>query len=204
MRNPVVSGVFYPADKESLKKQIKACFLSGFGPGKLPEKGSKELEGVIVPHAGYAFSGSCAAFAYKVVAESAGPDLFILLGPSHAGFGSCLSLEDWKTPLGIAEVDKDFAGLLVENGIPQDEQAHANEHSIEVQLPFLQFVFEDFKFVPVIVSEDYKQAAGAILKSLKQSDKKAVFIASSDFTHYGREYGYVPFADNVKDNMYRL
>jgi len=204
MRNPVVSGAFYPADIASLKKAIKDCFLSGFGPGKLPEKDSKKVKGIIVPHAGYNYSGPCAAFAYKVVAESIKPDLFILLGPSHAGFGSCLSLEDWKNPLGIAKVDNDFAGLLVENGIPQDEQAHAGEHSIEVQLPFLQFILEDFKFVPIIVSEDYMQVAATIIKSLEQSNKKAFFIASSDFTHYGMDYGYVPFSENVKENMYKL
>lgn len=204
MRDPVVSGAFYPGSADRLRQSIKDCFLSNFGPGKLPEKGNDSVKGVIVPHAGYAYSGPCAAFAYKAVAESVKPDLFILLGPSHAGFSSCLSLENWKTPLGIAEVDKDFAGLLVENGISQDEQAHAGEHSIEVQLPFLQFIMQDFKFVPVIVSGDYKEVAAAIMKSLKQSGKKAVFIASSDFTHYGREYGYAPFTENVKENMYKL
>jgi hypothetical protein len=204
MRNPVVSGIFYPSDSEDLKQSIKDCFLSGFGPGKPPGKVINSVKGVIVPHAGFAYSGPCAAYAYKAVAEAVKPDLFILLGPSHSGFSSCLSLEDWKTPLGTAKVDKDFAGLLAKNGLLQDEQAHANEHSLEVQIPFLQFILKDFKFVPIIVSEDYLQVADVILKALEQSKKKVVFIASSDFTHYGRNYGYVPFSDAIKENMYLL
>ncbi|MBW3004662.1 AmmeMemoRadiSam system protein B [Candidatus Woesearchaeota archaeon] len=204
MRNPAVSGVFYPADPASLRNTLQECLLSDFGPGKLPKKGSKSLKGVIVPHAGYIYSGPCAAYAYKAIAEAEKPDLFILLGLSHSGFSSCLSLEDWKTPLGIAKVDKDFGKLLVENGVSQDESAHANEHSIEVQIPFLQFILKDFKFIPVIVSGDYKQVADAVLKSIKQSKKKVIIIASSDFTHYGRDYGYAPFIDNIKENMHKL
>ncbi|MBW3001659.1 AmmeMemoRadiSam system protein B [Candidatus Woesearchaeota archaeon] len=204
MRNPVVSGAFYPDNAESLKQSIKDCFLSDFGPGKLPEKREKSIKGVIVPHAGYVYSGPCAAYCYKEISESHSPDIFIILGLSHSGFPSCLSLEDWRTPLGTASVDKDFGKLLIENGILQDEQAHANEHSIEVQIPFLQFILKDFKFVPIIVSEDYKQVAGAILKALKQSNKKAVIIASSDFTHYGADYGFAPFTEDIKEKMHKL
>ena len=204
MRNPAVSSAFYPADPDSLKNTIKKCFLSAFGPGKLPEKGNKEIKGIIVPHAGYVYSGPCAAYCYKEIAESVPPDLFIILGLSHSGFSSCLSLEDWKTPLGTVKVDKEFGKLLVKNGIPQDEQAHAAEHSIEVQIPFLQFILKDFKFIPIIVSGNYKSVADAILKTLKQAKKKAIIITSSDFTHYGENYGYAPFTDDIKNNMYKL
>ena len=205
MRNLVVAGAFYASDASALKKQIKDCFLSDFGPGKLPEKGKKQyIKGVIVPHAGYSFSGPCAAHSYKAIAEAEKPDLFIILGFSHSGFGSSVSLEDWNTPLGVAKIDKEFGRLLIESGIPQDEYAHAHEHSIEVQLPFLQFIFSDFKFIPVMVSDDYKKVADTLIKALKQAKKKAVLIASSDFTHYGSDYGYVPFEDDVKKKMYAL
>lgn len=205
MRYPVVAGAFYALDADELKNQIKDCFLSRFGPGKLPGKDKKQgLKGVIVPHAGYFFSGPCAAHSYKAIAEAEKPDLFIILGFSHSGLGSSVSLEDWKTPLGIAKVDKDFGKRLVEAGIPQDELAHAKEHSIEVQLPFLQFIFDDFKFVPMMVSEDYKKIEGIIKDVLKESKKTAVLIASSDFTHFGKDYGFVPFEDDIKDQMYNL
>lgn len=205
MRYPVVSGAFYARDEDGLKRQIKDCFLSRFGPGKLPEKSkNKVLKGVIVPHAGYSFSGPCAAHSYKEIAESKKPDLFIILGFSHSGLGSCVSLEDWNTPLGTAKVDKGFARILVKAGIRQDELAHTNEHSIEVQLPFLQFIFDEFEFVPVMVSDDYKKIADIIKKALNQTKKRAILIASSDFTHYGLDYGFVPFTENIKERMYEL
>lgn len=202
MREAVVAGSFYDQDPGSLREQIKNCFLSKFGPGKLPGKAAKETKGVICPHAGYVYSGPCAAHSYKAVAESKKPDLFIILGLSHSGYGSCVSLEDWRTPLGIAKIDKDFGKLLVKNGLEQNEAAHEEEHSIEVQVPFLQYILEDFKFVPIIVS-DYA-AANAVKKAVGQSGKKVMFIASSDFTHYGSSYGYIPFKTDVKNKMYAL
>jgi AmmeMemoRadiSam system protein B len=205
MRNPVVSGAFYESDQDRLKKQIKDCFLSDFGPGVLPEKPqNKESRGFVVPHAGFPYSGPCAAFCYKAIAESEKPDLFIILGTSHAGVGSAVSLEDWKTPLGIAKIDKDFGKALVDAGIEHNEHAHAGEHSIEVQLPFLQFICEDFKFVPVLVADDFKQVADAISKAVEKTKKKVIVLASSDFTHFGANYGYVPFTDDIKENMYKL
>lgn len=203
MRKPIVSGSFYAADEDSLRAQIKQCFLHKFGPGKLPAKKSGSVKAVICPHAGYAYSGPCAAHSYKAVAEAQKPDLFLLLGLSHSGHGNCVSLENWKTPLGTAKVDRDFGKILAKNGIKQDEIAHEQEHSIEVQLPFLQYLLDDFRFLPVIVS-NYENAASAIKKSIEQSGKKVFFIASSDFTHYGANYGYAPFIKNIKENMYLL
>ena len=208
-RKPIVAGMFYEGNKGALKEQIKECFLSEFGPGKLPEgKKEKDILGIVAPHAGYAFSGPCAAYAYKEIAESRWPEVFILLGLSHSGYGSCISLEDWETPLGIVENDNDFSRALMENaGLKQDETAHSQEHSIEVQVPFLQFINkDDFKIVPIIASPDfsYGELGKNIAKTIKESGKKACIIASSDFTHYGINYGYFPFKDNVKENLYEL
>ena len=205
MRNPAVSGAFYESDLDRLKKQIKGCFLSDFGPGSLPEKSrNNQIKGVVVPHAGFPYSGPCAAFCYKAIAEAEKPDLFVVLGTSHAGFGSSVSLEDWKTPLSIAKIDEDFGRALVDAGIEHNEHAHAGEHSIEVQLPFLQFILKDFRFVPILVSDDFKQVADAISKAAEKTKKKVIILASSDFTHFGANYGYVPFTDNIKENMYAL
>jgi len=208
-RKPIVAGMFYEEGEEALKEQIKECFLSEFGPGKLPEEGkNRHLLGVVAPHAGYAFSGACTAYAYKEIAESEWPEVFILLGLSHSGYGSCISLEDWETPLGIAENDKDFGEALMKNtGLKQDETAHNQEHSIEVQVPFLQFINEkNLKIAPVIVSPDisYEELGKNIAKTVKEFNKKTCIIASSDFTHYGINYGYFPFKDNVKENLYEL
>lgn len=207
-RKPVVAGQFYYGDKKALKEQLEECFMSKFGPGELPEDvRTKVIKGVIAPHAGYTFSGPCAAFAYKEIAEAQEPDLYIILGPSHSGSESCISLEDWETPLGIAKNDKEFGKALTENSkIPVNEESHSMEHSIEVQVPFLQFVNKSFKFLPLMVSHNisYNEIAKAIQKTAEQLKKHMIVIASSDFTHYGFNYGYMPFQDNVKENMAKL
>ncbi len=211
-RKPIVAGMFYPSDFDGLSNQINDSFHSKFGPGALPtKKRTKEIKGIIAPHAGYQFSGPGAAWAYKEIAESKLADVYILLGLSHSGFPSCISLEDWETPFGIVKIDKDFQRVLMANsGLKQNEEAHAQEHSIEVQLPFLQFANKDYlqqlRISPIIVSEDknYQEIAEAIVKTIEQTRKKAVIIASSDFTHYGINYGFFPFKDNVKEKMHKL
>ncbi len=212
MRKPIVAGTFYPSDFDELSNQINDSFHSKFGPGALPvKKRTKEILGIIAPHAGYQFSGPGAAWAYKEIAESKLADIYIILGLSHSGSPSCVSLEDWETPFGIVKVDQDFQKVLIANsGLKQNEEAHAQEHSIEVQLPFLQFANKDYlkqlRICPIIISEDknYQQIAEAITKTIEQTGKKAVIIASSDFTHYGINYGFFPFKDNIKEKMYEL
>jgi AmmeMemoRadiSam system protein B len=211
-RKPIVAGMFYADDFDKLSNQINDSFHSKFGPGALPvKKRTKEIFGIIAPHAGYQFSGPGAAWAYKEIAESKLADVYIILGLSHSGFGSCVSLEDWETPFGVVKGDEGFIRALMANsGLKQDEDAHSQEHSIEVQLPFLQFVNKDYlkqlRIAPVIVSEDrkYGEIAEAIAKTIKQTGKKAVIIASSDFTHYGVNYGFFPFSSDIKENMYKL
>jgi len=216
MRKASVAGQFYEGNKEQLREQIKECFLSKFGPGELPkDKENKERSlGFISPHAGFMFSGPAAAYAYKAIAESEKPDCFIILAPNHTGTGrTSFILEDFETPLGTAIVDKEFGKLLQgSENIAEDSRAHVHEHAIEVQLPFLQFLYkDDFRFVPIIISsdinidkvaEDLKNA----IEKYEKTGKKACIIASSDFTHYGYNYGYMPFeADsNAKENLKKL
>jgi len=210
VRNPFVAGQFYEASFDGLDKQISECFSSKFGPGSLPDKKrSRNVFGIIAPHAGYMFSGPCQAWAYKEIAESRFPDLFIMLGLSHSGFGSCVSLEDWETPFGVLNADKEFIKvLMINSGLKQNENAHSHEHSIEVQLPFLQFVNKEhlpqIRIAPIIVSENYDRIAEAIAKTIEETGKDVQIIASSDFTHYGFNYGYFPFSSNVRENMRKL
>jgi len=210
-RKPIVDSQFYAGSSDELEEQIKECFMHEKGPGMPINRGSKKILGVISPHAGYTFSGAAAAYSFKQIAESEFPDLYIIFGLSHSGFDSCISLEDWELPFGIVKTDIDFGKKLINNSsLKEDEIAHSNEHSIEVQLPFLQFVSKDnldkLRILAIIVSEDIniKELAKSIKKTLKETGKKAVFIASSDFTHYGYSYRHVPFLKNVKENMYKL
>ena len=212
MRHSLVAGQFYEEDKEELEEQIRQSFLHERGPRLLPLKDrNKNILGVISPHAGYMFSGPGAAWSFKEIAESKIPDLYILLGLSHSGYGSCLSAQDWETPFGIINTDKEFiAELSRSSGLKINEKAHQSEHSIEVQLPFLQFANMDFlskiRIAPIICSpdRDYKEIAENIKKTLINIKKKSIIIASSDFTHYGFNYGYFPFRRNIKENMCKL
>ncbi len=213
IRKPAVAGQFYEANFEKLEKQIKDCFLSKLGPAELPlKKREKNILGAICPHAGYAYSGPCASWAYKEIGESVFADLYILLGPNHTGLGKTSTLlEDFQTPFGVIKVDKEFGVALIKNSsLVESRPAHLHEHSIEVQLPFLQFVERDYlkqlRFLPIVVNSDcnYKELAAAIKKTIEKTKKSVRIIASSDFTHYGSAYGYTPFSSNIKENITAL
>lgn len=195
VRLPCQAGAFYEEKAEPLKKQIKDCFLSKLGPGKLPETPNRNLTqvvGLICPHAGYTFSGPVAAHSYYRLAQDGRPDTVVIFGPNHTGYGSGLSIVSdgaWRTPLGDVEIDRAIAQKIVDEAriIDIDDSAHKFEHSIEVQLPFLQFLYgARFKFVPIcFLMQDLSSArevGNAVGKVL--ADKNAVIIASSDMTHY--------------------
>jgi AmmeMemoRadiSam system protein B len=214
-RKAIVSGQFYAKSEKELKEEIKKCFLSKFGTGNLPKISEKEkLIGVVAPHAGYFFSGACASHTYYKISQSKKPDVFVILGINHSGIGKAIatSLYTWETPLGDIEIDKDFTNALVQNNIVEiDESANQYEHSIEVQLPFLQFLFKDFKFCPICLQslsfEECEKVANEIMKAKEETKKSILVIASSDFTHYGYSYGYLPFSgsiDEVKEKLYEL
>ncbi len=209
-RKPLVAGQFYSDFDVELEEQIKGSFISIHGPGKLPGKRErKAIKGAIVPHAGYMFSGPAAAFSFKEIAESDFPELYILLGNSHSYAGdSCSCSLDWSTPFGVIRTDRDFIGVLRNKGLIENNRAHGREHSIEVQLPFLQFVSKDrldnLKIAAIMITEDYEEAAEKISRAMKEYGKKAVIICSSDFTHYGISYGYIPFVSGVKEKLKNL
>jgi AmmeMemoRadiSam system protein B len=195
VRLPCQAGAFYEGRAESLKKQIADCFLHDLGPGKLPEvpkDGPRRIIGLICPHAGYMYSGPVAAHAYYELALDGKPDIVVALGPNHTGYGSALAIMNeglWRTPLGDVEVDGGTATQIVEEAriVDIDESAHRLEHSIEVQLPFLQYLYDShFKIVPIcFLMQDLSSArevGQAVAKAL--ANKNAVVVASSDMTHY--------------------
>jgi len=202
MRIPFVNGQFYKNDFIELENQIKDCFLSKFGPNELPEKRTKKILGIITPHAGYSYSGPCAAYSYKEIAESEFKK-YIILGVNHTGYHGnklALSYDDWQTPFGSVK----NSNQKIDN-LKADMKAHVFEHSIEVQLPFLQFVskdkLKDLRILPITVSEiDYDYC----VKIAKEFPKDSILIISSDFTHYGPLYNYTPFSDNKRENIEKL
>ena len=212
-RKAVFAGQFYEHNEQDLDKQIQTCFEGKNGPGALPlSKRSGKIQAIIAPHAGYTYSGPCAAWAYKEVAEAEFADIYVIIGPNHAGSGNALSMAGYETPFGLARVDQEFAKALLEKNdeIKIDEEAHAEEHSIEVQIPFLQYSTKDktenvhgLKIVPIILNEiDYAKFGLDLKETILECGKKVVIIISSDFTHYGHAYHYIPFSTDIKKNIY--
>ncbi len=190
MRYPAVAGQFYSSTEEALVKEIESCYTSPIGPGRLPElaDGERSIRGLVVPHAGYIFSGPVAAHAYHALAQDGFPETFVIIGPNHGGRGSPIALttQAFLTPLGEVPVDKELAGRLTRKGINDDILAHRFEHSVEVQLPFLQHISKDFEFLPIsMMDQEYRPARelGEILGEAI-AGKDVVVIASTDFSHY--------------------
>jgi hypothetical protein len=187
IRQPAVKGQFYPADKQELKRQVGRY---------IKKQQDKKVRAIIAPHAGYMFSGRCAGKAYSMLPFYS---IYVLIGVNHSGRGEdiSISLEDFQTPLGIVRNNKKFGReLLNELKIGEDRNAHVNEHSLEVQLPFLQFLYRDFEIVPIIMKnysiDSCKRLAKAIIKVSEKQDEEIGIIASSDFTHSGYCFGFIP------------
>lgn len=185
VRPPVVAGTFYPLEKERLNKLLEKCF-----EGIKQEQ--KNIISAIVPHAGYIYSGRTAAYAYSQMKKSN----FIILGPNHNVFGPNFGIMKqglWATPFGRVEIDQKMSEKLLKNCnlLEYDILSHEQEHSIEVQLPFLQYKFgNDFKFIPISVmnehpNQDFLEKCEIIGNAIAKSmNKNWIVIASSDFSHY--------------------
>jgi AmmeMemoRadiSam system protein B len=196
VRRPAVAGYFYEGRRESLIKQIEWAFTHKLGPGHIPrvsEVRNKESIGFVVPHAGYIYSGPIAAHSYARLASEGKPEVFVLLGPNHTGAGEAVSVWSegaWETPLGRANVDVDLAKEIISNSryARPDKLAHYEEHSIEVQIPFLQYLFKDVSIVPIAimyqVPEISEDLATSIFKASSKLGRDVVVIASTDLTHY--------------------
>lgn len=182
IRQPAVAGQFYPGTEQELHQELQQL---------IPENNLKQRAvGVISPHAGYIYSGSTAG---KMLASIAIPRTVIILGPNHHGIGSlaALSPEDsWQTPLGPVPLEKRLAGLLQKQvpAIQEDAAAHLREHSLEVQVPFLQYLRPDVAIVPLCLAfGDYagcELVGNGIAAAIQEFGEPVLILASSDMTHY--------------------
>ncbi|MEM5766386.1 MAG: MEMO1 family protein [Candidatus Aenigmatarchaeota archaeon] len=193
IRQPVAAGTFYSYDAEALKKQIYDSFSHRLGP-----KGGFKRQNFIasiVPHAGYIYSGPIAAWVYSRIERAN----YVIFGPNHSGMGAQFALMRnglWKTPLGEVAIQDEFAEKILKECeiVEHDIIAHQHEHSIEVQLPFLQYRYgSDFKFIPIailnefadeVLLENCKILGKAIANVIKKEKEKWIILASSDFSHY--------------------
>jgi hypothetical protein len=203
VRPPARAGQWYEATAPALTKQV-----DGYLEKATPPAVSGHLVALIEPHAGYAYSGPTAAFGYKLL-RGTSYSRVILLGVAHfAPVRGCAlpNYTHFQTPLGEVPLDREVCDkLLASPPFVDFTRAHGPEHSLEAQLPFLQRTLSDFRIVPILVGEmsdgDRAKAAEALRAFL---DEKTLVVASSDFTHYGADYGYVPFRTQVQENLDRL
>ncbi|MBI4384554.1 MAG: AmmeMemoRadiSam system protein B [Nitrospinae bacterium] len=183
VRAPAVAGRFYPDEPKALLEEIKE---------HLPQPGGKvRAMGVVAPHAGIMYSGDVAGSVYSKIEV---PESVVIVGPNHTGYGEPISLMakgSWAMPMGKVEIDEELAReiLKASPSIREDDKAHLREHSIEVQIPFLQYFRKDFKFVPICLMrtgyEVCREVGGAIAAAIERLDRKSVLVvASSDMTHY--------------------
>ncbi len=200
LRQPAVAGAFYPDNPEDLKRLIESCFSDDSGVGFMPELSSFEAKDypihVMVPHAGYQYSGAIASHGYCEIVKNGFPEVFIIISPNHTGLGGEISIfneGEWITPLGSVEVDGEFADAIIDSSdiASADFMAHIREHSIEVQLPFLQYFSQDFKIVPVTMGRQNfatsTDLSNAITEAAEKLNRSYCIIASTDLSHFNNQ-----------------
>jgi MEMO1 family protein len=201
IRQPAVAGQFYPENPGDLKVSL-GRFLK-------PEiQAGQRIKALVVPHAGYDFSGAIAGRAFSCL-RGQNFERVILIGPSHyISFKGLVvdEVEFYQTPLGLIPVSQLAQEFLKENVFSRLPEAFKPEHCLEVELPFLQQCLQKFEIIPMLAGNDnslseVKKIAQILIKHL---DQKTLIVASVDFTHYGRHFGFVPFNKNIPENLKKL
>jgi AmmeMemoRadiSam system protein B len=184
IRSPVVAGQFYPGDQSSLSRTLSSLIPD------VPLTEKKEALAVVSPHAGYVYSGGVAGETFAMVKV---PETVLILGPNHTGSGLPVAIMDkgaWQMPMGEVEIDEELAAALVSDStiIQPDDMAHRSEHSLEVQVPFLQFVQHNLAITPIVVShisyESCVAVGNDIATAIENYNKPVLIVASTDMTHY--------------------
>jgi hypothetical protein len=195
IRKPVVAGQFYPQDRETCLAEIRACL-----PAEVPQAGLPQpLVGGLVPHAGWTFSGALAALVFAAVKfrrHTVGT--FVICGAAHGYFGALPVLDGsdaWDTPLGTIPIDAALREALHDSRTAiVDTSSHRHEHSIEVQVPFLQHLFPEARLAPIIVPANNSalKLGAALAEQMQASGATIIVLGSTDLTHYGPRYGFTP------------
>jgi AmmeMemoRadiSam system protein B/AmmeMemoRadiSam system protein A len=197
-----LAGRWYSADPEALRGEIRSFSQ------KADVRPKDNVIALILPHAGYRFSGQTAAFGVKTAAKRY--KRVIVIGPSHyvnmPGVLSVPAATHYSTPLGLVPLDTQFIEKLKTNPMFRNiSQAHQYEHSVQIEVPLLQYAQPDFELVPIVAGQcslEHINSAAATLKTLV--DSNTLVVASSDFVHYGSNFGYTPFRENIPDQIKKI
>mgnify|MGYP005839620671 CR=1 FL=1 len=196
VRNPAVAGTFYPLDAAACRQQAKA-FLR---PASIARSADQPLLGGIVPHAGWICSGAIAGQAIATLAKSSQPDVVVVFGAIHTpvrvDYAALDTHATWVVPGGQSPVHEQLQRQLAEQSgtFAFDERLHRFEHAVEVELPILQLAFPDAAILPVEVPVSGRavEVGRQTAQRIQQSNLRAIYLASSDLTHYGPNYGFYP------------
>lgn len=190
VREPAVAGMFYPSGESQLREQLELLFDIAAS-----EQRYNNVLGLVAPHAGYIYSGRTAAFGFNAVSGKK-YDKSIVISPSHREYFPGISVfegDAYKTPMGIVDVDKELREIFLQGSksIFSGVIGHKAEHALEVQLPFLQFLYPDIKILPVVIGDQSKVFADELAEKLAAvTDDNTLIVASSDLSHfYSREHG---------------
>lgn len=173
-----MAGSFYPSNPDSLLAMLREF---------VQPNPDSSIIACISPHAGYMYSGRTAGKIHSLLPDA---ETYVIVGPNHTGYGSAVavSMNTWATPLGNVEVDAEFVEAMPKLIVDMDETAHRYEHSLEVQIPFLQYAHKNFKIVPICLGmqdeETAREVAYEITKAMEETGRRIVVIASSDMHHY--------------------
>jgi hypothetical protein len=192
VRAPAVAGQFYAGTEAGLIEQIESAFRHPIGPGGIPAgDGEDRPLAVVSPHAGYPYSGPVAAHGFARLARGDEPAVAVIVGPNHGRRGAPIAVSGasaWKTPLGTVPVHDGIRAQMTDfPGIEIDDVAHEGEHSLEVQVPFLQYLFEEVSIVPILMSRQDRTRIDQLttaLEAIEGGHRNAVLVASTDLTHY--------------------
>lgn len=189
LRTPSLAGLFYPEKKDELNNLLTKFFSDTVTSETNPK-------GILVPHAGYIYSGRCAAVSYSKISSDFN-GTFVIIAPSHNGFETCVSDLIWNSPLGSVEPDKEFIEAL---DLPiRNDLAGEQENSIEVQIPFIKYRFANAKIVPILIGDQSyagaKIVSDAVISAIKRTGITPIIIASGDGSHY------VPKAKAESDDL---
>jgi MEMO1 family protein len=191
IRKPVVAGTFYPSSVDELERTISELM----GRAKVDAAGLSGAVSFVAPHAGYAYSGATAAHTFKAMLESHRRrkfDAVVVIGPNHTGYGKpiSVSLRDWETPFGTVRNDTELSEAIIDRSeyICEDEDAHSYEHSVEVELPFIQRALGDVRCVFICMGDQSRDACAllsdAVRGAARGMGRRIAVLASSDFDHY--------------------
>ncbi|MBN2211704.1 MAG: AmmeMemoRadiSam system protein B, partial [Sedimentisphaerales bacterium] len=195
IRTPAVAGRFYEASPQACRDHIARLL-----PAKPIQTDLSHIIAGVVPHAGWVFSGNLAAMVFAAIKQLQSVDTFVLFGAMHSGrnrLGLLFDAGVWQIPLGDVAVDESLAQAIVREGgnlIRVDRQSHEYEHSIEVQIPIIRYLFPDARIVPILVGpvEEAPDIGRAVGKAVGPDNRNIACIASTDLTHYGPSYGCTP------------